>query len=315
MLLWRVLSDQLRSQGNEWQLERVTPDLPALCALIERLTLQPADDVEPTTQRFVLRQLVALAAGQELWDEFSRRALAALVERLLRTDGLDTALVAPLVGLYERAVPAPAARLRALVETISEIRAPLTVPSQPVEPPEATEEASRQRRLQRAQLRVKQNELQDRLDAAVAAGDFATAQDVHAEQAQLQEQERQLQEPERAAEPAAESEEQGCAERDDPATLVKCLALLAELLRTVKLPRLPPELGVLVDSLVLPGIQCEDPDVRQVAVESLGLICLLNRTLAEQHLILFVQVGVKGLIMVVYPVCSCQILQKGFLVS
>ena len=109
----------------------------------------------------MLRQLIQLAAGLELWDEFGRRSLAELVDGLLRSDRLAPQLVPPLVKLYAHAVPDAAARLRALVEAISDIRAPLTSTAPEPEPeqqPAAPAAEQRERRLRRAQLRVRLNE-------------------------------------------------------------------------------------------------------------------------------------------------------------
>ncbi|XP_037089752.1 LOW QUALITY PROTEIN: condensin complex subunit 3-like [Pollicipes pollicipes] len=191
-LLWRALCDHLRSEGGgaDSQLERITPDLPALCGLIQQLSGRPPADGEHETDRFVLRQLIALAAGLELWDEFGRR--------------------------------------------------------------------------------------------------FATAQELQRQQTLCQEEERELQE---RPEPAPADDVGECAERDDPATLTKCLTVLYELLQSPELKTLTAELRALAETLVLPAVQNEDPGVREAAVRALGALSLLNRGLAEHHLVLFVQVA------------------------
>ena len=41
---------------------------------------------------------------------------------------------------------------------------------------------------------------------------------------------------------------------------------------------------------ILPGIQNEDPSVRNMAVRSLGLCCLTDKETAKSHLLLLTQV-------------------------
>ena len=133
----------------------------------------------------------------------------------------------------------------------------------------------------------------------MAGGDYAAAQELQREQNSCLEEERELQEREEppqvteghAAE--GESETDGCPERDDPVTLAKCLQIVFELLQTSALKKLPAELRALTETLVLPAIQSEEPGVREVAVRALGAVCLLDRPLAEQNLVLFVQVSTE----------------------
>ncbi|XP_043224258.1 condensin complex subunit 3-like [Amphibalanus amphitrite] len=296
-ILWRVLCDHLRAEGGgaDSQLERIAPDVPALCGLIQQLSAAaPADGESPESQWFVLRQLIQLAAGLELWDEFARRSLAGLVDGLLRSERLAPQLVPPLVRLYGHAVPDAAARLRALVEAITDIRAPLTgtapEPEQPAAPAPAEQ---RERRLRRAQLRVRLNELRDQLEEAVAGRDYAAAQELQREQDACLQEEKELQDREEPAPPAEteQAESEGCLERDDPVTLAKCLQIVFELLQALPLKKLPAELRALTETLVLPAVQSEEPGVREVAVRALGAVCLLDKQLAEQNLVLFVQVA------------------------
>ena len=304
-LLWRVLCEHLRAEGGgaDSQLERISPDVPALCGQFQQLSAAPpAEGEAPETQWFVLRQLIQMAAGLELWDEFGRQSLAGLVDGLLRSDRLAPQLVPPLVKLYVHAVPDHTTRLRALVEAISDIRAPLTSTApepepEPVQQPEPAAE-QRERRLRRAQLRVRLNELRDELESAVSAGDFAAAQELQKEQNACLEEEKELQERE-APSPTptpGEVDADGCPDRDDPATLAKCLQIVFELLQTTPLKKLPSELRALTETLVLPAVQSEEPGVREVAVRALGAVCLIDRPLAEQNLVLFVQVSTGGLL-------------------
>ncbi|KAF0304530.1 Condensin complex subunit 3 [Amphibalanus amphitrite] len=286
---------QAEGGGADSQLERIAPDVPALCGLIQQLSAAaPADGESPESQWFVLRQLIQLAAGLELWDEFARRSLAGLVDGLLRSERLAPQLVPPLVRLYGHAVPDAAARLRALVEAITDIRAPLTGTAPESEQPAAPAPAEqRERRLRRAQLRVRLNELRDQLEEAVAGRDYAAAQELQREQDACLQEEKELQDREELAPPAEteQAESEGCLERDDPVTLAKCLQIVFELLQALPLKKLPAELRALTETLVLPAVQSEEPGVREVAVRALGAVCLLDKQLAEQNLVLFVQVA------------------------
>uniref|UniRef100_A0A1X7SQ01 Nuclear condensin complex subunit 3 C-terminal domain-containing protein n=1 Tax=Amphimedon queenslandica TaxID=400682 RepID=A0A1X7SQ01_AMPQE len=78
--------------------------------------------------------------------------------------------------------------------------------------------------------------------------------------------------------------------KDDPGSLIKCLAVAGELFRDLRITKLTPPLMTLVESLLLPCIQNENPYVRDMSVFSLGLACLLDVSLARRHILLFIQV-------------------------
>ncbi|XP_022237983.1 condensin complex subunit 3-like [Limulus polyphemus] len=78
---------------------------------------------------------------------------------------------------------------------------------------------------------------------------------------------------------------------NDPQTLLKCVTIVSEFLEMSSLKTVNPTLHSVMDTLLLPGIQNEDPAVRNQAVKALGLCCLLNRDVACQHLLLFMQIS------------------------
>ncbi|VDI59094.1 condensin complex subunit 3 [Mytilus galloprovincialis] len=78
-------------------------------------------------------------------------------------------------------------------------------------------------------------------------------------------------------------------EKTDVATLLKCQAIVAEMLEALPLKTLNPTLQTLIETLILPGIMNEDAGIRNMAVRSLGMCCLLNKDLVLVHLPLFMQ--------------------------
>jgi hypothetical protein len=63
------------------------------------------------------------------------------------------------------------------------------------------------------------------------------------------------------------------------------------MLKHLQLRRLPVTLKTMVDLLLLPSIQNELPDIRDMALNCLGLACLLDISLARNHILLFLQVS------------------------
>ncbi|CAI8041284.1 Condensin complex subunit 3 [Geodia barretti] len=77
----------------------------------------------------------------------------------------------------------------------------------------------------------------------------------------------------------------------DPDILARCLMIATEMLKEQRLRKLPVNLKTMVDVLVLPSIQSELPDIRDLAFCCLGLACLHDVSLARNHLLLFLQVS------------------------
>ncbi|CAI8036851.1 Condensin complex subunit 3 [Geodia barretti] len=70
-----------------------------------------------------------------------------------------------------------------------------------------------------------------------------------------------------------------------------CLMIATEMLKEQRLRKLPVNIKTMVDVLVLPSIQSELPDIRDLAFCCLGLACLHDVSLARNHLLLFLQVS------------------------
>lgn len=68
---------------------------------------------------------------------------------------------------------------------------------------------------------------------------------------------------------------------------MRCLSITASLLKRVKKSAQIPEIEGLLDDIILPNVQSEYPLLRLVAVECLGLYCILNVDRARTHLPLF----------------------------
>lgn len=78
--------------------------------------------------------------------------------------------------------------------------------------------------------------------------------------------------------------------RNDPPTLIKCLTIFCNIVECSEVEELTPALQTLHDNLILSCLRSEDPAVRNIAVQALGLLCLLSKDLAKQHITLLMQV-------------------------
>ncbi|XP_078660150.1 condensin complex subunit 3-like [Branchiostoma floridae x Branchiostoma belcheri] len=289
-LYWRCLCQYVKSLGTDGEeyLDRLLPNLTALCDYVQS-HLQTLPSVEGgldmtsavddhLRKEFVAQQLMMILGIPDLTDEVGRKRLRSLVHDMLLSDNMTRPLLKLLILRYCSVQTDQEARIRELVEVIADIREPITVLETSL-----SQEQLRQKELKLASIRVQLNEAREEMDQLVAVQEFQKAAEMKGRVEELELNKSDLME-----EMQPQTQEVRT-EKNDSVTLLRCLTIAAEMLQTLTLKGLTPTLRTLVDSLMLTGIQSEDPAVRNMAVRCLGLTAVLCKDTAVQYLPLFLQ--------------------------
>ncbi|CAH1247094.1 NCAPG [Branchiostoma lanceolatum] len=207
-----------------------------------------------------------------------QKRLGSLVHDMLLSDNMTRPLLKLLILRYCSVQPDQEARIREVVEVIADIREPITVLETSL-----SQEQMRQKELKLASIRVQLNEAREEMDQLVAAQEFQKAAEMKGRVDELE-----LSKSDLLEEMQPQTQEVRT-EKNDSVTLLRCLTIAAEMLQTLTLKGLSPTLRTLVDSLMLTGIQSQDPAVRNMAVRCLGLTAVLCKDTAVQYLPLFLQ--------------------------
>uniref|UniRef100_A0A0P4VX19 Nuclear condensin complex subunit 3 C-terminal domain-containing protein n=1 Tax=Scylla olivacea TaxID=85551 RepID=A0A0P4VX19_SCYOL len=287
-LLWRCLAQHLREEGAEEALEEILPDLTQFCSYLNDFVLTDVmageDEQDAAIQvmerEFITNQLISIILVYDLSDEAGRRSLDQMVRNLLVSDKIGESLVKGLVEIFSKLHPL-STRINQLAEIISEIREPLC---KTVEVP-MSEEEERKKKLKVASLKVKINQVREELQKNMLDLDLEKAQ---LQKDELLELEAQLSQP---CQPNPSTEEITQEPRNDSATLIKCLTIFCNIVECSQVEELTPALQTLHDGLILGCLRSEDPAVRNSGVQALGLLCLLSKDLAKQHITLLMQVS------------------------
>ncbi|XP_050715054.1 condensin complex subunit 3-like [Eriocheir sinensis] len=287
-LYWRCLVQHLREEGAEEALEQILPDLTHFCSYLSSFVLaevKVGEDEQDAAIRFMERefitnQLISMALVYDLSDEVGRRSLDQMVRNLLVSEKVRESLVKGLVEIFSKLHPL-STRINQLAEIISEIREPLC---RTVEQP-ISEEEERKKKLKVASLKVKINQVREELQESMSKLDLEKAQ---TQKNELLDLEAQLSQPSLIS---TTTEEMIQEPRNDPPTLIKCLTIFCNIVECSEVEELTPALQTLHDNLILRCLRSEDPAVRNIAVQALGLLCLLSKDLAKQHITLLMQVS------------------------
>lgn len=74
-----------------------------------------------------------------------------------------------------------------------------------------------------------------------------------------------------------------------PEAALACLTLVQKFMAGAKDLRKFGAMDMLVHQFILPGIQREDAVLRDMAIRCLGLCCMFDRSMAQTHVLLFLQ--------------------------
>ncbi|XP_072041085.1 condensin complex subunit 3-like [Amphiura filiformis] len=290
-LYWHHLCAFLKTQGatGEVLIDNLVPTVSAFCeylqSFVKTLNTTVGDANETVVEEllkneFIAEQLLHIASLLDLSDEVGRKRLDSTIQEMLIAPYVPSPLVKQLVELFNRIHSNDEERITIMAEIIADVREPITT----VEV-EISDEEKRKKELKLASIRVQLNETRDTLEDLVAKQDFGKAaeyknmlEDLEMSKASLMEQ-------------SNVSTYEKKEEKSDPATLVKCMRIASEMMQQLSVNKLNPTLQTLIDTLVLPGIQNQDPAVRNLAVNCIGLASLLSKTFACQQLLLLMQIS------------------------
>ncbi|XP_013389850.1 condensin complex subunit 3-like [Lingula anatina] len=282
---WHGLCKHLAGLGEsgEEQLEMVLPPAVKFCDYIHKFiedTKDVDDEEEQLRNEFIAQQLLTMTGLLDISDEMGRKSVFKLVHDLLVLPHVNYTLVKPLVTRLNQLQTNEDTRIATLVEIISDIREPITTKTQ-----ELSKEERRQIDLKVASIRVELNQLRDQLDQCVQQQEFEKAAEIKSKVSDLQTSKASL------IDSMLPTTQEVREEKNDAATLLKCMTIAGELLQGLTIRELTPVLQTLIESLILPGFQNEDPAVRNAAVRALGLCCIISKEAARSHLVLFIQVS------------------------
>lgn len=285
---WRCLGEHVKSMGvdGEELLDELLPEVSGFCKYIQgfvesSLCSQSSEKDSEGQHIFVTRQLLTLMGVVDLSDEVGRKNLCQMLHDLLVLPEVPESLIEVLHARYIDIQPEENSRIQELVEIIADVRQPMVMIATA-----QNKEEKRQWELKVAGIRVKLNQFRDEMEQCVTNQDFAKAAELKQQIIELEQQKDTLDSQENSFSQTVRSEE-----KDDPDTLLKCLTIACEMLQGVATSGLNPTLTTLVQTLILPGVQNEDPLVRNMAVKCLGLCALLSCEFARTHLVLFLQVA------------------------
>ncbi|XP_077381621.1 condensin complex subunit 3 isoform X2 [Festucalex cinctus] len=297
VLYWRALCKFIKEKGNDGDelLEQVLPDAATYADyLYEYLKVLPVLSEEQRadltqlelvmTKDFISQQLIHLIGCLDP-EEGGRKRVLAVLQEMLALPQTPSSLVFLLTEKLLTLVPDDQRRIQTVAEIISDVRAPITEASQPVD-----ENASRRQQVQLAEVKVRVLEAKQALEECITAQDFGRAAELKESITELENQRNKvLQEIAASAQPA---DNEIRAEKNDPETLLRCLTICAELLKQMNMKkRINPTISALMSSLILPSIASAHPTVRSMAVVCLGTCALHSKELANTHLVLLLQIA------------------------
>uniref|UniRef100_H3CGA7 Non-SMC condensin I complex, subunit G n=1 Tax=Tetraodon nigroviridis TaxID=99883 RepID=H3CGA7_TETNG len=298
VLYWRALCEFVKAKGDEGDemLEQVLPDaatyadylygyLKAVPVLSEE---QRADFTQlelVMTKEFVSQQLIHLIGCLDTNEEGGRKRVLAVLQDMLGLAQTPSSLGALLTEKLLSLIPDDQRRIQTVAEIISDVREPITEPSQPLD-----ENESRRQQVQLAEVKVRILEAKQTLEECISAQDFSRAAKLKDSITELEERRNHILKEIEESRQGADREVRS--EKNDPETLLRCLTMCAELLKQMSMKtRIGPTISALMSSLVLPSIANAHPAVRNMAVVCLGTCTLHSKELAKTHMVLLLQIA------------------------
>nr|KAG5687867.1 hypothetical protein BaRGS_007561 [Batillaria attramentaria] len=282
-MYWQQLCHHIRNAGTDFEehLDMVMPACLDFCVYLDSVMgqLEGCQDLDRQLELdFIIQQLLHLFDCMDLTDQACRKQTEKLLHKMLLSAHIGYSLVPHVMPCLRSLHASTESVVTYLAETVAEIRQPITT----VEKSKSAEER-RKIDVQIAKVRVQLNQLREDLEEAVKNQEFQRA-------AELKESIHGL-EMERSSllEDTQPTVEEVRTEKNDPATVLKCLTIICEMLETLPLQTLSPTLHMLMESQILPGMASEEASVRNLAVKAIGLCCQLKRDIIMQHLPILMQ--------------------------
>ncbi|XP_071828621.1 condensin complex subunit 3-like [Apostichopus japonicus] len=290
VLYWKCMCAHFTSlevRGEE-QMDKVLPSVSDFCDYIHTYmkkikprALNETEIERALEQEFVSAQLLKIASLMDMSDEVGRKKMDELTRELMLSPNIPASLVEHLATIFNKINTSNEIKVSAMAEIISDIREPISLVETSI-----SDDEIRQREIKLAGVKMELNVAKDELEETVSKQDFERAAELKQRIEELEMTRESLLEETMNKTVAQEVR----TEKTDAVTLFKCLTISSEILKSITMKELNPTLVTLMDTLVVPCIKNEDTSVRNMAVQSLGLACLLNKDYALKHLLLFVQI-------------------------
>ncbi|XP_020300506.1 condensin complex subunit 3 isoform X2 [Pseudomyrmex gracilis] len=282
-LYWKSLIQHLQNLSCTDEVELIIPELSEFCTYIrEFITLMSSesyDSYERTGHKFILLQLLEISKTYDLSDEVGRKNLKEVMIDTLMSDHCSANIIECIVNHLAKVIPDVNSFLDVIVNVINDTRLP---PKESVISEEITVEHERDNDMQKAKLKVEMLELEEELYLAIKEENFLQAESLKEKIKILKEEIARLSKVNKPIMMIDEEQE----EKNDLATMVKCLNILYNAIKAVNIHTLTPILKGLM-SFVLDSLDHPDDSVHILALKVLSIYCILDKELAKKHIMIF----------------------------
>ncbi|KAI4482163.1 hypothetical protein M0802_013788, partial [Mischocyttarus mexicanus] len=288
-LYWRCVVKHFFITSNFDALENILPELTNFTEYINQFINMMSSNSfkawEKQTHEFILLQLFEIIKYYDLSDEAGRNNLSELMLNVLLTEHCSQKIIECIVKHFENVIPDMNIRLDLLANTISKLRMPAKNPVEIVK--EVCPEKIHQNNMQKARLRVQLLELQEEEYEAIKNKEYLKAEKLKEQLGKINEDIIKLNE---LPEPCVAINDDDVdiidEEKNDSETMIKCLTIMCSMMRTKSIKTLVPTLRCLLN-VALSSLDHPDDKVHLLALEALGIFCILDKELAKQHIFTF----------------------------
>ncbi|CAK9813926.1 Condensin complex subunit 3 [Anthophora quadrimaculata] len=285
-LYWKCLVKHLQGEGCTEELERIIPELSNFCIYIsDFLVTMSAHQSEKWVyhmQKFILLQLFEIITTYDLSDEVGRKKLDELICNTLMTNHCSEQIIEHTVTHLQKVIPDVNSRLDTLANIISEIRLPLKETQVHTQ---ISEEQQHEINMHRAKMKVKLLELKEEEYKAIEEKQYLKADSLKNQINSLTEEITKL-----SKQPDIVTMEE-IKEKNDPETMINCLSIICTMMQSVT--ALTPTLRSLMQ-IAFDSLDHSDDRVHILAIKAISICCILDKELAEQHIMtLFLQFSLE----------------------
>jgi len=252
---------------------------------------------EAMTLDFTCQQLLEMIGVYD-WSLFpnERKALEDLLRSRIVSSKTPLPVIPALLTQW-RSLIQPGVEIDAVTNMLAEIQAPMSS-DEVIESAHKLIQSMTEAKAEVAMAHMAVVEIEDAIEAAVAARDFKKAQQLEDQLGPLktdyEEKKKKLTEAQEDRESIVPPQPKITSELEDQRILLHCLTILADTLEKTKDSVSKKEilcdpLKEMEKGLILIGVTCHSPAVRTVAIKCLGLLCLFSKSRAQKHCDLFFQ--------------------------
>ncbi|XP_035740285.1 condensin complex subunit 3-like [Vespa mandarinia] len=285
-LYWRCVAKHFHSLSSLDALEKILPELSSFSAYINEFLIMISSEtyemLEKTAHQFILLQLFEIIKVYDLSDEAGRNNLSELILNVLLTDHCSKEIIECIVNHLENVIPDVNKRLDLLSNTISKIRTPIKVTTQVIK--EISPKQEHRNNMQKARLRVQLLELKEEEYQAIQNKEYLKAENRKEQIDKINQELMKLNEQSEPNQMIVDDDIEE--EKSDSETMIKCLTIMCAMMRVKSVKTLTPTLRCLVN-VALSSLDHPDDRVHILALEALGIFCILDKELARTNILTF----------------------------